>query len=355
MRRRLPILLLAVALLLGTFLAGAFFHGDLPLWRILRLVLIHAGIYGLVLGTIMPRLGPRLLVLPAPRGLAALVLTLVLLSAFASFAIGALLHIIEPARSLPFWRGFAIRVAIGSLVSCIVGTVIAMYARFENQMDQISQTLRTRDQEKEHALKIAREMRLSLLESHLHPHFLFNTLASIATLIPEAPDRAQKMVWSLSALFRSAINMTAHRLIPLGEEWRLMLSYLEIQKERLGDRLSYTAKMAEDVSSVPVPAFSIQTLVENSLKHAIEPRLNGGTVRIDAYRQGGKLILDVIDDGPGFPENPLLSGSGLNNLQSRLALLFGGEAQLIIDSGAQGASVRLNIPCLPPKAPYDEQ
>ena len=323
MRRRLPILLLAFALLLGTFVAGTFFHGDLPLWRILRIVLIHAGIYGLVLGTIMPRLGPRLLVLPAPRGLAALVLTLVLLSAFASFA-------------------------------SIVGIVIAMYARFEKRMDQISQTLRTRDQEKEHALQIAREMRLSLLESHLHPHFLFNTLASIATLIPEAPDRAQKMVWSLSALFRSAINMTAHRLIPLEEEWRLMLSYLDIQKERLGERLSYTAKMAEDVSSLPVPAFSIQILVENSLKHAIEPRLNGGTVHIDAYKQDGKLVLDVIDDGPGFPENPLLSGSGLNNLQSRLALLFGGEAQLIIDSGPQGACVRLNIPYLPSKAPYEQ-
>jgi sensor histidine kinase YesM len=355
MRRRLPFLLFTVAMLLGTSLIGILSHGDLSLWRILRLVLTHAGIYGLTLGLTMPWLGPRLLALPSRQGLVALVFSLTLLSALASFAIGALLHIIEPSRSLPFWRGFEIRAAIGSFVSCIIGAAIALYARLQYRMDQVSQALRDREQEKENALKVASEMRLSSLESHLHPHFLFNTLASIATLIPEDPGRAQQMISSLSNLLRSSINSTARRLIPLEDELRLVTSYLEIQKERLGDRLCYSVKMAEAVKSVPVPAFSIQTLVENSLKHAIEPCISGGTVHIDARSDGAALVLEVIDNGPGFPDSPLISGSGLNNLQSRLALLFGGEAQLIIDSGAQGSSVRVTVPCSPSKAIHGER
>ena len=355
MRRRLPFLLFTAALLLGTFLIGTLSHGDLSSWRILCLVLTHAGIYGLTLGLTMPWLGPRLLALPSRQGLVALVFSLVVLSAFASVAIGGMLHLIEPTRSLPFWRGFEIRAAIGSFVSCIIGAAIALYARLQSRIDQISKALGDRQQEKEHALKVASEMRLSSLESHLHPHFLFNTLASIATLIPEAPERAQRMIWSLSSLLRSAVNSTAQRLIPLEEELRLVRSYLEIQKERLGDRLCYSVKMAEAVKSVPVPAFSIQTLVENSLKHAIEPCIGGGTVHIDARSEGATLVLEVIDNGPGFPDSPLISGSGLNTLQSRLALLFGGEAQLIIDSGAQGSSVRVTVPCSSSKDLHGER
>ena len=97
---------------------------------------------------------------------------------------------------------------------------------------------------------------------------------------------------------------------------RLVRSYLEIQKERLGDRLCYTVKMAEAVRSVPVPAFSIQTLVENSSKHAIEPCIGGGTVHIDARSEGATLVLEVIDNGPGFPTArwSLEAGSTICNL-----------------------------------------
>ena len=204
----------------------------------------------------------------------------------------------------------------GRLFLVFVGAAIAIYARLQSRIDQTSQALGDREQEKEHALKVASEMRLSSLESHLHPHFLFNTLASIATLIPEAPERAQRMIWSLSSLLRSSINSTARRLIPLEDELRLVTSYLEIQKERLGGRLCYTVKMAEAVRTVPVPAFSIQTLVENSLKHAIEPCIGGGIVHIDARSEGATLVLEVIDNGPGFPTArwSLEAGSTICNL-----------------------------------------
>jgi LytS/YehU family sensor histidine kinase len=311
----------------------------------MRLALIHAGIYGMTFGLTMPALGPRIFSLRPPRSWIVLVSTLVLFSTIASFAIGLVLVTVEPSRSLPLWRGFVVRTLMGSLVSCAVGAAIATYARFQARIGQMSRVLQKREEEKESVLKREVEIRLASLESHLHPHFLFNALASIATLVPEDPERAQRMIRSLADLLRSAIDLTAERVIPLDREMRIVGAYLQIQKERFGDRLLFGFDIDDDAKPLLLPALAIQTLVENCMKHAIEPNPHGGTVHVAAHTAQGKLVVEVIDDGPAFPNGPLICGSGLNNLQTRLNLLFGEEAELSINSEACGARVRLSIPC----------
>jgi two-component system sensor histidine kinase AlgZ len=155
----------------------------------------------------------------------------------------------------------------------------------------MSRVLQNREQEKESALKRVAEMRLALLESHLHPHFLFNTPASIATLVPEDPQRAQRMIRSLADLLRSTIDATAQRLTPLDREMHIVAAYLKIQKERLGDRLRFDFGVDEQARTFLLPALGIQTLVENCMKHAIEPSPHGGTVRVAAHTAHEKLVV----------------------------------------------------------------
>jgi hypothetical protein len=130
-RRRLPAFFFLSALLCGILLVWTSANGDLPAWRIRRVVLIHAAVYGMTFGLTMPSLGPRIFAVRPPRSWIILVSTLALFSTIASWAIGVVLATVEPSRSLPFWRGFAIRTLMGSLVSCTVGAAIAATPAFK--------------------------------------------------------------------------------------------------------------------------------------------------------------------------------------------------------------------------------
>ena len=225
-----------------------------------------------------------------------------------------------------FLRGFKGALAI----SFTFGIGVAVYEELKWRLDESNRELRRREQERERALTLATEARLASLESRIHPHFLFNTLNSISSLIRDDPEKAERMVERIAALLRYSLDAREGVLVPLHSELKIAVDYLEIEKTRFGDRLRYSIDVPDGAGSIEVPPFSVQTLVENSVKHAIAPRREGGEVRISVRKSADRLQIEVFDDGPGFEPSAISSGHGLDNLRTRLAAVFGSDAGLSV-------------------------
>ena len=192
--------------------------------------------------------------------------------------------------------------------------------------------------------KLASEARMSSLESRIHPHFLFNTLNSISALIREDPAQAERTVERLATLLRYSLDSNTRRLVPLRQELRVVEDYLEIEKTRFGARLRYGIDSPEGMGDLEVPSLALQTLVENSIKHAVASNRQGGEIRVSARLDGEYLRLEVTDDGPGFDLRDIQPGHGLENLQERLALLFEGAGRLDLERAGGHMRVSVAVP-----------
>jgi len=192
------------------------------------------------------------------------------------------------------------------------------------------------------------QAQLDVLKSELHPHFLFNTLHGISTLMHRDVEAADRMLSRLGDLLRQSLEHLGKQKTPLKEELDFLSLYLEIEQMRLGDRLSVELDVAPDTLELDVPSFVLQPLVENALRHAIAPRAKGGCVSIRASRTNGRLTLRIEDDGPGFSEGDPFSsksGIGLANTKARLEHLYGLDHELRASNAASGgATVVLELP-----------
>jgi LytS/YehU family sensor histidine kinase len=198
--------------------------------------------------------------------------------------------------------------------------------------------------ERERAIKLAAEARLASLQARLHPHFLFNTLNSISSLIPADPERAERLIERMAALLRFSLEVHRGGLVPLGQELKIVRDYLEIEQARFGRRLRYCIQAGEHLSEVAVPPLAVQTLVENSIKYAVAPNREGGEIRVQANQNNGCLRIDVVDTGEGFALDTAPSGHGLDNLRSQLAVLFGHSANLTVSRSEGWTTVSLIVP-----------
>ncbi|MEP7364421.1 MAG: ATP-binding protein, partial [Acidobacteriota bacterium] len=142
----------------------------------------------------------------------------------------------------------------------------------------------------------------------------------------------------------SSLDSTSAATIPLEQEMQLVASYLDIQATRFGDRLRFTLAPPEGLAHLSVPPFSIQTLVENSVKYAVAPRREGGSIHVRLRREEGRLIVDIEDDGPGFTPQQIPSGHGIDNLQGRLQTLFGKASSLEFMRAPGLMRVRMRVP-----------
>jgi two-component system LytT family sensor kinase len=205
---------------------------------------------------------------------------------------------------------------------------------------------RARDRELDAAVAKSQlaEARLEALSAQLQPHFLFNTLQAISTLISRDPAAAEKMLSHLADLLREVLRQGDKRETPLREELRVLEAYLEISRKRFGDRLTIAIDAAPETLDVAVPFFVLQPLVENALHHGVGARSGPATITIQSRLAGGKLELAVIDDGPGV-DGEIRRGIGLTNTEARLAGLYGPVASMTVGTGEPGGfSVRLSIP-----------
>ncbi len=190
--------------------------------------------------------------------------------------------------------------------------------------------------------------RLSALQAQLHPHFLFNALNAVATLIRSNPAVALETLTSFSDLLRLALSQSDKHEVPLREDLQFLESYLEIQQVRLGDRLRVERDVDPAALDCLVPALLMQPLVENALRHGIEPSPNPGTLRFTARVAGDKLELTVVDNGVGLAASQAANpkpGIGLVNLRTRLATLYGTNQLLEVGPNpGGGVLVRVELP-----------
>lgn len=185
-----------------------------------------------------------------------------------------------------------------------------------------------RDLESERMRSQLAESRLEALTAQLQPHFLFNTLQGISTLITRDPVAADAMLTSLSDLLREVLHRGEKREVELSDELRVLESYLDISRRRFGERLSITVAVNGTTSRALVPFFILQPLVENALHHGIGSHAGAGAIEIAAQHTGDRLLLTVTDDGPGTVAPDAQRGIGLANTTARLREMYGNAQSL---------------------------
>ena len=208
---------------------------------------------------------------------------------------------------------------------------------------------RRRAEEREQQLRLlASRAELKALRAQIDPHFLFNALSVIAGLMHGQPELADATIERLAQVFRYTLRKSDHEWTPLGEEVEFVTAYLGIEQARFGERLQVSCDVDPAAARIPIPAMSIQPLIENAIKHGVAAKETRGTVRLRAALEGGRLCVEVRDDGPGFPPDFSLAQAveshGLRNVADRLRGYYGESAQLSWDCGKNGTRVRFTIP-----------
>jgi signal transduction histidine kinase len=195
--------------------------------------------------------------------------------------------------------------------------------------------------------KQALQAQLQMLQAQIEPHMLFNTLANLQGLIAVDPPRAQHMLDQLIQYLRATLSASRSEKTTLAQEFSLLDAYLGLMKVRMGARLSYTLELPEDLRSLSVPPMLLQPLVENAIKHGLEPKVEGGLVTVLAEREDGRLKLTVCDTGLGLDEAPPSDGTGLgvDNVRDRLHALYANRARFSLTANTpEGVIAQLTIP-----------
>jgi len=175
------------------------------------------------------------------------------------------------------------------------------------------------------------DSRLRLVQAQVEPHFLFNTLANIRELVESGSPQAGHVLEHLITYLRAAVPRLHAGSNTLAQEFELARAYLEVMRMRMPDRLQFTLDLDETAREVECPPMLLLTLVENAIRHGIDPAVQGGRIEVLASRQGRRLMLSVMDTGVGLHEDTTNEGTGLANLRERLRLAFGDDAELRIE------------------------
>ena len=235
------------------------------------------------------------------------------------------------------WQSMLIGLFFG-----VIGAVTYILA------DRLAAETRHRQLIKSESEKREIEAHLKLLQAQIEPHFLFNTLANVSSLIDSNPLLAKDLLDRLNDWLRVALVRTRSAKTTLGDELVMLENYLAILKIRFGERLRWRIEAPDDVRRIAFPPMLLQPLVENAVQHGIEPKIGGGEIRILAGCEGGSLHLEVSDDGLGLVDKPGTNGSsgaGLANVRARLTALYGKHGILVLQgNSAGGTTAMLTLP-----------
>jgi two-component system sensor histidine kinase AlgZ len=276
--------------------------------------------------------------------LIAITVMLALAAAGSLFAVTVLAFVgyIKLSDILLVWLDNSLKVSV--IVTVMVGIFFTARGIMRSRLKEATLALRTKERDEAEARRLATEARLASLESRVQPHFLFNTLNSIASLIPQDPTGAERMTGQLASLLRSSLDAAATPLVALEHELKIVKDYLDIERVRFGDRLTYHIQVDQHAGALPVPRLSLQTLVENSVKYAVSPNRTGATIWIRGRLEQTGLRLEVEDDGPGFEPDAELPGHGLALLRERLQMTCGPTATLTISARNGHTVVVVSLP-----------
>lgn len=229
-------------------------------------------------------------------------------------------------------------------VASVFGIIIFYYFHSRKRLAESKAAL-----QEESLRRMANEQRLTetnlkLLQAQIEPHFFFNTLSNVQSLIDGEPQKAKHMLESLTRYLRTSLQRTRRDKTTMGQELELLRAYLDIQSIRMGDRLRYEIDIAEELYGIVLPPLLIQPLVENAIKHALEPSLAGGRIHIHARRENGNILVQVSDTGRGLPAEGG-SGVGLRNIRDRLRAMYGDQGQLVLqENQPSGVKASLTLP-----------
>jgi LytS/YehU family sensor histidine kinase len=239
------------------------------------------------------------------------------------------------------WRGVLLNQVLTYLiVYALILTITFVLDSRENMARQQNETARLNEQ--------LSRAQLAALRRQMEPHFMFNTLNSIAGLVrDQRNDAAVSMIVGLSEFLRRASEDSHRSQVTLAEEVEYLQRYLDIQKVRFGERLQVSVDIPAELLQAPVPNLLLQPLVENAIKHGIATRIAGGTIQVAGSRRNGKLCLSVYNDGPALPADrqAMYTGIGLGNLRTRLQILHGSESDISLrNADAGGVEVTVTLP-----------
>jgi sensor histidine kinase YesM len=277
-----------------------FFPSGRPIWQTLRVAvaLITGGLCGSYLGAIVSGLGSSILF-----------------------------------EKTPLFQLLTIGVIFGSIITY-----------FFSSREQIAESQAQAQEEKIKRLtseKKAAEANLQLLQAQIEPHFLFNTLSNILSLLDTDSEKGKSMLVDFIQYLRASLSKIREQQATLGQEMEMIQAYLNIFKVRMGDRMQYQIDMPENLKSNIFPPMLIQPLVENAIKHGLEPKIEGGKIFISGNANDGRLRLEVVDTGSGF-KGEKNSGMGLSYVRERLESLYGNSGRLILEEN-QPAGVKATI------------
>jgi LytS/YehU family sensor histidine kinase len=247
----------------------------------------------------------------------------------------------------PFWKdeerlvGFAILTVLGVLLA-----PWAALAALVRQKDALArhQALAF-DLERSELERQALDARLHLLQAQIAPHFLFNTLANVQALVDTGSPQAAAVLRSLVAYLRAAVPRLHEPATTLGQELQLVQAYLELMHMRMPDRLTFALHVDESTRALRCPPMTLLTLVENAVRHGIDPSEEGGRIEIVVQRRGERCVVRVSDTGVGLRQMGNGPGTGLSTLRERLQLVFGGDAQLRVSAQEpHGVCAELDFP-----------
>ncbi len=315
-------------------------HRDEPLLQYL-VVGNGIGLSASALGRLTGTLGAARFGL-LPRVLLIAPLSVVAGVEIAAYTVGGMPHLLGRS-SLDAWFHYGTSFVIAG-VACAFGAVSAQAMRMRASLE-------TQRREAAELRQAETAARLALLQAQIEPHFLFNTLANVQSLIERDPKRAASMLDSLNRYLRASLKRTRDAASTLKDEVELVEALLDIASIRLGDRLRYAIDVVEPMRQVPLAPLLMQPLVENALLHGIEPSIDGGEIRIVGRIEADMVALDVIDTGVGLGHGTNLHGGvGLTNVRARLNSVYGPRASVSVAAnaeGARGVTSSLRIPISP--------
>ena len=333
----------AAALAIVGFNGG--FSGSVPapdLVRAIGVSLVYSNCVGTLLAVAMPRVAARCF----DRGsrirwsiLFAAICIVALAGTFVANVILFVVGYIPPGR---FWDRMTGSISTSLTISLVFGGAVTAYETLRRRFEDATVALRTKERDEAEALRLAAEAQLASLESRVQPHFLFNTLNSIAALIHDDPQGAEKMTGQLASLLRSSLDHQAP-LVSVDDEVRIVRDYLEIERVRFGHRLRYDVHVDDGARHARVPRLALQTLVENSVKYAVSPNRGGAVIAVRVTVDADRVRVEVEDDGPGF-DAAAADGHGLALVRSRLAMTFGDRAALHVDRKEGRTIVWFDVP-----------
>ena len=234
-----------------------------------------------------------------------------------------------PQHQLSFWTTHPNQ-SLGFLViSLMAGAASTYFFMSREQLAMARLKLESTQREIEAVQRQAAQAQLKLLQSQLEPHMLFNTLANLRALMAIDPPRAQDMLDHLVAYLRATLSASRATSHPLSTEFERLRDYLELIKVRMGPRLSYQLELEPELAALPIPPLLLQALVENAIKHGLEPKLEGGHITVWASRSGRQVTLKVQDTGVGLgAAQSACTGFGMAQARERLQTSFGPDASL---------------------------